>query len=71
MAGRSIPRALRHPEWAWTLVRYLAGREAQGYQLEIWPDLAPSVDAFGGLVFWEPRTPPANREAALEWIELG
>ncbi|MBD3174405.1 MAG: extracellular solute-binding protein [Armatimonadia bacterium] len=70
-AGWAITRTSEHPEEAWELVKYLSGREAQEYQMKIWRDPSPRVDAFNSLMFWEPEKPPANREAVLKSIEFG
>jgi len=70
-AGWAVTRQSAHPEEAWQLVSFLAGREAQEYQMKIWRDPSPRVDAFKSLMFWEPEKAPASRQVVLDSIEFG
>jgi len=70
-AGWAICRQTRYPEEAWQLVKYLAGEEAQTYQMKIWRDPSGLKDVFKKYMYYEPDKPPRNREAVLKSIEFG
>lgn len=70
-AGWGVIRTSRHKEEAWQLVRFLAGRQAQEYQMRIWRDPSPRVDAFVPLMNFEPEKPPPSRQVVLDSVEFG
>lgn len=70
-AGWATYAKTPHPEEALAFTTYLAGPEAQSYQMRIWRDPSGLKDVFNKLLFFEPEKAPLNRQALLDSIPMG